>query len=753
MMSSQSSNSKKRSSAFFLLDNRIRRWIWEAGWAELRDIQELAIPIIIEGVRDVIIAAATASGKTEAAFFPILTRMLGDTERGMSTIYVSPLKALINDQWGRLEQLCDLLKIPVVPWHGDISESRKRRFVKEPHGCILITPESLEGLLIRHGNALSSLFRGLQYIVVDELHAFIDTERGKQLQSLMNRIEVALRKRVPRIGLSATLGDMRLAADYLRPASATSVYLIESRESGQELKVLVKGYYSELSEQAKARAQVNGADAASSGVRTSVIKAASAISRDLFAALRGTNNLIFPNSRANVELYSDILRRLCEDLGVPNEFWPHHGSLSREIREDVERRIKTGVAPSTAIATTTLELGIDIGAVKSVAQIGPSPSVSSLRQRLGRSGRRKGEPAVLRCYCLEDELNVDSSFSDQLREGLVQTIAQIRLLTRSWFEPPRTNSLHLSTLIQQLLSLIAQYGGVNASESWEILVNSGVFLGIEKKELAELLRWLGTKDILSQDQRGLLLLGSAGERIVNHYGFLAAFTSPEEFRILHSGKALGTLPISRPLKEGSYIIFAGRRWQVISCRPKEKIIEVEPAKGGKPPTFDGMGGKVHDGVRKEMRSVLRETSPVPFLEKIASRLLEEARLTYSSLNLEHEGILRDANDAVLFSWRGDWVNDALALMLMRLGLKAANEGLCIRIFGADPEEVLGALNKVCGSPRPNPEQLADLVQNKLKEKWDYLLTDGLLKKNYASRELDLDGANQFILEISRSHAK
>lgn len=752
-MSSQSSNSKKQSSAFFLLDDRIRRWIWEAGWAELRDIQELAIPIIIEGVRDVIIAAATASGKTEAAFFPILTRMLGENEGAVSIIYVSPLKALINDQWSRLEQLCDLLKIPVIPWHGDISESRKRRFLKEPHGCILITPESLEGLLIRYGNALSSLFRGLQYIVVDELHAFIDTERGKQLQSLMNRIEVALKKRVPRIGLSATLGDMRLAADYLRPAGATSVCLIESKESGQELKVLVKGYYGELPEQAKVRAQARGEDADSNGVRTRVIKAADAISKDLFAALRGTNNLIFPNSRANVELYSDILRRSCENLGVPNEFWPHHGSLSREIREDAERRIKTGAAPSTAIATTTLELGIDIGAVKSVAQIGPSPSVSSLRQRLGRSGRRKGEPAILRCYCLEDELSAESSFSDQLREGLIQTIAQIRLLTRSWFEPPRTVSLHLSTLIQQLLSLIAQYGGINAGESWEILVNSGVFSGFGKKELAELLCWLGAKDILSQDERGLLLLGSEGERIVNHFSFLAAFTSPEEFRIIHSGKALGTLPISRPLKEGSYIIFAGRRWQVLSCRPEEKIIEVAPAKGGKPPVFDGMGGKVHDGVRKEMRSILRETSPVSFLDKIASRQIEEARLAYASLDLDHEAVLKDANDAILFSWRGDWVNDALALMLMRLGFKAANEGFSIRMHGADPDDVLDALNSIYSSPRPSPDQLADLVQNKLKEKWDHLLTEGLLKMNFASRELDVDGAIQFISEISSSNLK
>jgi len=750
---SPNSNSKRESSAFFLLDERIQHWIWQAGWTELRDIQESSIPLIVEGIHDVIIASATASGKTEAAFFPILTRFLAQQERKASVIYISPLKALINDQWTRLEQLCDLLEIQVIPWHGDISEARKKRFLKEPYGCLLITPESLEGILIRYGHSLSSIFGMLQYIVVDELHAFVDTERGKQLQSLMNRVEVALGRRFPRIGLSATLGEMRIAAEFLRPGGGHSVCIIESKESGQELKVIVKGYYDRSPSQTRTGFQVVGGPDVWERDNKAITKGVLSIGKDIFSALRGANNLIFPNSRAKVELYSDLLRRSCEDLGIPNEFWPHHGSLSKEIREETERAIKAGDFPATAIATSTLELGIDIGEVKSVAQIGPAPSVASLRQRLGRSGRRRGEAAILRCYCLEDEITPDTSISDQLRESLVQTIAQICLLLKGWYEPPRISDLHLSTLIQQLLSLIAQYGGLNAVDAWKVLTQSGVFSGIEKREFAELLHLLGAKEILAQDSSGLLLLGSIGERIVNHYSFLAAFSSPEEFRIIHASKTLGTLPLSRPVAEGSYIIFAGRRWRVLSCRPEDKIIEVETAKGGKPPLFDGMGGKVHDRVRKEMRIILSEPTTFPFLDKTAASQLEEARYAYSQLELDRNTFLDNGNDVCLFSWLGDWVNDTLVLILMHHNLRATNEGVLVRVHGANLSDLLNAFARIRDAQLLSQEQLADSVQNKLKEKWDNLLTEQLLRKAFTSRELDMDGAAQFASEIRRSTHK
>ena len=229
------------SSAFHLLDKRIQRFIWAEGWAALRDAQEAAIPLILPADRDVLIAAATAAGKTEAAFLPALTHLLQQGGRGL-ILYVSPLKALINDQFGRLEQLCAQLDVPVWPWHGDVTANRKARFRQEPRGVLLITPESLEAMLCLRGSGMAALFAGLHFTVVDELHAFIGTERGKQLQSLLHRLEQAIDRTVPRIALSATLGDMALAAAYLRPGRGEKVARIESAAAGNGLKILVKGY-------------------------------------------------------------------------------------------------------------------------------------------------------------------------------------------------------------------------------------------------------------------------------------------------------------------------------------------------------------------------------------------------------------------------------------------------------------------------------------------------------------------------------
>jgi ATP-dependent Lhr-like helicase len=736
-MSSPPSSSE--SEAFGKLDERIQRWIWQAGWTELKDVQEQSIPAILSGDRDVVIAAATASGKTEAAFFPILTRMLS-ASGPTSAIYISPLKALINDQWGRLSGLCSDLEIPVYPWHGDISQSLKLKFQRRPHGCLLITPESLEGLLMRDGHALERLFGGLLYVVIDELHAFIDSDRGKQLQSLLNRIDVALERRVPRIGLSATLGKMELAADFLRPDDGAGASIVNSRGAGQELKVLVRGITNDPPRLSDEEAAENERSGIAVRPEDLVPQGVLAIKHYLFETLRGSNNLVFPNSRNRVEMYADLLRRTCEDAGIPNEFWPHHGSLSKSVREETESSLKSGERPATAIATTTLELGIDIGAVKSIAQIGPAPSVASLRQRLGRSGRRRGEPAILRAYSLEEPPAPDMAIADRLREGLLQTVAQVRLLMGSWFEPPRIESMHLSTLVQQLLSLIAQYGGITATRAWDVLCTSGVFPGITRNQFVGLLRELGRREVLIQDATGLLLHGPVGERIVNHYSFLAAFPNREEFRIVANGRELGTLPIDRPISAGSFLIFAGRRWAVVGCYPEEKLIEVTPSKAGKVPMFDGGGGKVHDRVREEMRAILAEDSSLGFVDANGTRMLEEARDCYRDLHLENDVLVRDGDDVLVFTWRGDWVNDTLAMMLGAQGLAATNEGMSIQVIDAHLGRVEQALDAIASGDHPDGTELVRHVRNKFRGKYDGFLPDDLLDENFASSELDIGGA-------------
>lgn len=724
-MTNSRNSSSETSRSVEKLDPRIQRWIWSKGWTELRDAQERAIPPILAADRDVIVAASTASGKTEAAFLPILTRLAeGADEMGLA-MYLSPLKALINDQWDRLEELCALLEIPVTPWHGDIAANRKSKFHRNPSGCLLITPESLEALLMRHGTGLATLFGNLRYVVIDELHSFMGAERGKQLQSQLVRIERIVERRVPRIGLSATLGDFGSAKEFLRPGHGGEVELIESKGSGQELKVLIRGVLEPV-------IQSDGEE------ETPDLLAKAGIVADLFKTLRGTNNLVFPNSRSLVEFFADRLRRTCEEARVPNEFWPHHGSLSREIREQAEAALKQKERPATGICTSTLELGIDIGAVKSVAQIGSPPSVASLRQRLGRSGRRKGEPAILRAYAIERQLTAQSGLADQLRAGLVQSVAMVRLLVQGWYEPIEEGGFHTSTLVQQILSLLVQYGGLQARQLWEMLCARGAFQQMPQDMFASLLRGLGAKELIFQDPTGLILLAPKGEKLTEHYSFYAAFSSREEFRVVTEGRTLGAMPISRPLAVGSFVIFGGKRWQVTRVSQQEMVIEVRPGASGALPSFEGTAGAtIHDRVRAEMRSVLAGDDPVIFLDKLGQQLLDEARTNYRQLGLERT-MLREAGNYVhILLWKGDRIHDTLTLLLQFKGLQALSHGVFVEVRGATAPDVEQTLRELATGRTLDPLEIAAQVENKFRQKWDLVLPPDVLDADFASDALDV----------------
>jgi ATP-dependent helicase Lhr and Lhr-like helicase len=725
-MSSPPSSSSS-SAAFERLHPEIQKWIWEQGWTAFRDAQERATPLLLDGNRDLIISASTASGKTEAAFLPILTRIVGSSPPGLA-MYVSPLKALINDQWERLQILCERLSLPVTPWHGDIAGSRKMAFLKRPAGCLLITPESLEGILIRYGTQLSSVLAQLQLIVIDELHAFFGTERGRQLQSLLHRVDLARDSSVQRIGLSATLGDMTGARAFLRPGDPDRVDLIESREGQRELRVLVREYLTEPAE--TEGAQDEGLSEA----------AELQVGRELYRALRGSHNLVFANSRRRVETYADMLRRQCESDGIPNEFWPHHGSLSKMVREETEAALKDKTRPSTAVATSTLELGINIGAVKAVAQIEAAPSVASLRQRLGRSGRLAGQPQILRAFCIENAVDADSEVSDRLHEGLLQMAAQVCLLVQGWYEPAASATLQLSTLIQQILSLVAQYGGVRAAQAWTVLCSSGLFAGLSQHDFAMLLRELGDRKVLMQAEGGVLLLGTLGEEIVNRYDFLAAFTTVEEFQIIADGRPLGALPVDRPLVPGSYIIFAGRRWQVVECRMKEHIIQVIPAAAGRAPMFSGLGGRVHGRVREQMRMILASTDSLSFLDSTAKDALESARQVYRSLKLESHYVLSWGDVTLMLPWDSDAAHDTIAAWLRQRNLDASNEGIVIRVQTRKPDQVHDAMLDLAEAPSVADAELLPAGDVPIQEKWEWLLPNGLLRRQYASRVFDVPAA-------------
>lgn len=709
--------------AFDRLAPPLQRWLWEQGWKELRDAQAAALPLILEGKRDVVIAAATASGKTEAAFLPLLTRLYQGDGHGV-VLYVAPVKALINDQSERLGLMCERLDLPVVPWHGDVGETARRRFLADPHGVVLITPESLESLLFRRGTDIASIFARLDAVVVDELHAFIGGERGRQLQSLLHRLEEALGRRVPRIGLSATLGDMRLAANFLRPGIGEEVAIIVGAVEGKSLQLACKAIVrsstdSEVSEQAHG-----------------------AIATEMFDRLSDANYLIFPNTTGMVEFYADALRCRCEAARVPVSFFPHHGRLGKSEREMTEMKLKQGDQSVSAICTTTLEMGIDIGAIRGVVQIGAPSTVASLCQRIGRAGRRADAAAVLWQYCVVDEFQARDIGPESLHAEFIQAVAIIRLYLARWFEPPPSGALHASTLVQQILALIGERQGVTAADAYRSLCLRGPFADIGEADFIDLLRSLAGNELIMQDATGLLLHGLSGEKRVNHFTFFAAFPDTLEYRLLHAGKELGTLPLNNSLTTGSVLIFAGRRWRIATIDHDKRRVDLTPAPQGRLPRTGGAALPVHDRVRQEMRAVLAGDESIPWLDGMAIEILQAARGQYERMGLKDSRVVADGNAVHLFAWRGDRVQNAMAALLRQRGLRAENHGICLSIESTVISTVLDALQSIAASPAPNPSGLLDRVALGQTEKWDWALPDRLFFASYAASRLDLSGAFQ-----------
>lgn len=729
-MTDFSITSVKESKAFDLLHPKVQRWIWQKGWNELRDIQESAIPALLAGERDIIIAAATASGKTEAAFLPIVSKLAERETKpgdGFEALYIGPLRALINDQFGRLESLCEALEIPVVKWHGDVSASVKARARKAPKGIILITPESLEAMLMRSGTDGVRLFRSLAYIVIDELHAFIDMPRGKQLQSLVHRVDRFAGHHVQRVGLSATLADMKQAATFLRPLKPDHVDIIQSAASGQELKLQLRGYLNPAIVDQKAEEN------------ESPRAALTAICRHLFETLRGSRNLIFAGSRQCVEEISATLTDLCEQERVPGEFLAHHGSLARAYREHAEARMKDEQLPVSIVCTSTLELGIDIGNIESVAQIGPGHTVSGMRQRLGRSGRRTGQPAVFRGYVIEQEHISDIHPIDTLRPDTIQTIAMIELMLQRWNEPANEHCYHMTAFMHQVLALICQHGGMTAQQIWDELVASGIFSHLDRPLFIKILRRMGHANVslLEQTPDGSLLLGAEGEHITSAFDFYAVFETPQEYRVVCQGREIGRLPMNSPYKAGNLLIFGGRYWKVFEVDTDRREILVVKSRGGRAPIFGGDGAPQSYTVVSEMRRLYEDIAIPRYLDAQAIEFLHDARRSFATYNLHQRSVIPYADGFILFPWLGSPGQVALQLALTSNQIAATIRSVTIEIQRCEKRQLQNGLENIVNGASITPESLAMSMSEKTIDKFDHFLDDELQAKNFAGARLDI----------------
>ena len=725
--------------AFDSLHEKVRYWIWQQKWEHLRDVQERSIPILLKGERDLVIMAPTAGGKTEAAFLPIVSRLASEPSSasdGFQAIYVSPMRALINDQFARMESLCIELDIPVVKWHGDVSASVKAKARKNPSGIVLITPESLEALLVRRGKEVQTLFRVLKYVVIDEMHVFLDAPRGKQLQSVLHRIDLASGARPVRVGLSATLADDRAACAFLRPLAPTRVDVLPPGPGGSPIKLQLRGYVRATGSRQGQKADAPNEQAAQDDPTDA------AIASHLFETHRGRRSLIFAGSRGAVETYTLALSEMGEVAGVPEEFFAHHGNLSREHREHAEGRMKDRSRPASIVCTTTLELGIDVGEIEAVAQIGVGHTVSGMRQRLGRSGRRPGQPAVMRVYVKETAASEVTDPIDGLRVETVQAVAMLNLMLRRWNEPPEPRRLHLSTLLHQVMALVGEHGGISASEAWNVLVRSGSFSSVDADVFKSLLRRMGEPEVglLEQAVDGTLMPGPAGERLLETRDIFSVFLSPEEYKVIaEGGRAIGRLSGDNPFGPGEMLVLAGRRWRIIEVDNRRREIAVRAARGGKPPEFGGDPRPPSDGVVEEMRRVWEDLTIPAYLDIMAKQHLVEARTMYDRLGLRASLVARHNGQLILFPWVGERTQQALLLALIQHELEPASFGIGVSVSEEKEALLLDALTALAGKALPDAIALARLVSNKEIEKFDAYLGDDLLTLAWARDRINVVG--------------
>lgn len=714
------------SDSFDRLHPEIRRWIWEQKWDELREVQDKAISAVLDSGDDVLISASTAAGKTEAAFLPILTLVAGREEKGLSVIYVSPLKALINDQFRRLDLLCERMEISVVRWHGDAPQSAKQRTIRSPQGIALITPESIEALFIRRPKDAEALFSSLDFVVIDELHAFLQGSRGLHLSSLLRRIDLMAKQRARRIGLSATIGDTAVAAKWMNWDAPDRVAIVTATSDAPELKLQIKGYVEPPDKDQVDETEDDG------GKRVALDD----IADHAFATLRGSNNLLFGGSRRTVEATADRLRRRSEIANVPNEFFPHHGSIAKELREELEGRLKEGALPTTAIATTTLELGIDLGSVKSVAQVGAPRSLASLRQRLGRSGRRKGTPAILRVYVRVPYLAPDSDRLDRLRLPIVRSVAAIRLLVAKFVETPESDPAVATVVLHQILSLIVQRGGARADRIYAAICGAGPLSALGKVDFVALLRHMASPDIglIEQAPDGTIMLGPEGERLTNSRDFYAIFPSDEEWRIVHDGRALGTIPLANAVGVGSMIAFGGRRWRVAAVDDRGKVLQVEPHRSGRIPKFDRLGVEpIDDRLASEMRVILESEDLPLYLDRAAQALLADGRTAYREFGLDRNRLLAQGSNVHVLTWLGSRINDLLTVNLTTAGLDATAHDVGVTISDVDEGEVARLLHIVAEKTAVDARTLSEFVENLSLAKYDAFVPPAVLRSLWATR--------------------
>ena len=732
----------------------IQDFIYRSGWQTLRAVQNAAGDAIFNTNENVLLTASTASGKTEAAFFPILTLLDEKPSNTVGVLYIAPLKALINDQFGRLGELCQEAGIAVTRWHGDASQTQKRRLLRKPSGILQITPESLEALMITKHAEITALFGDLRFIVVDEIHSLLRCDRGLQTFCLIERLCRLAGCRPRRVGLSATIGNPVAAGEFLAAGSGRGT-VIPKFDGGKEVwRLSMEHFYNsgpqadEATGPAEPQSRASTPDAPSPVLEEptdTAPKAADPGIGYIFEHTRGKKCLVFTNSREECEAVCQQLRQYCEVNHEPERFLIHHGNLSASYRESAEEDMKDDDSLMSVCATATLELGIDIGRLERAFHIDAPFTVSGFLQRLGRTGRR-GTPSEMWFVMREEHAEARAMLPETIPWYLLQGIALVQLyLEERFVEPPRTVRLPFSLLYHQTLSTLASCGEMSPAELASRVLTLNCFRHISQDDFRTLLRHLLETGHLQRTENGGLIVGLTGERLVSNYKFYAVFQENIEYSVRAGSEELGT--IVKPPPIGDKIAIAGRVWVVEEVDHQRREVYCTLVKGNIPAYFGDVPGDIHTRILERMRTVLAESKGYPYLMRHAVARLAEARAAYRNSGMaEHPLLSLGGKMWALFPWLGTYAFLALERFLKircagRLGLKGLNS--CRPYYmqfttQVDEQEFYRIVAEEAAKPF-DPLELVYPKENPVFEKYDEYVPEELVRKGFAHGVLDVEG--------------
>jgi len=745
----------------------IQHYIYENGWTSLRGIQAAAGDAIFNTDANVLLSASTASGKTEAAFFPIITLMQEQPPASVGCLYIAPLKALINDQFVRLNDICDESGIAVWHWHGDVAQSQKKKLLKHPSGILQITPESLEAMLLHRHSEIPHLFGDLRFIVIDEIHSFLRGDRGGQTLCLIERLCRIANVNPRRIGLSATIGEPDMVARYLSAGTGRGTVIPRVEAAKAKWRLSMEHFFTiqpDHTVQARKENRKELPDPQSDGPDDPLRMADPAL-RYIFDNTRGHKCLVFSNSREECEAVTSTLRQYCEARHEPDRFLIHHGNLSTSYRESAEEIIKRDDSLVTVCTTSTLELGIDIGRLERAFQIDAPYTVSSFLQRMGRTGRRNA-PSEMWFVIREDPAEARALLPETIPWKLLQGIALVQLyLEEKWVEPPRTGRLPYSLLYHQTMATLASGGEMTPAELASRVLTLSYFRNITQDDFRVLLRHLLKTDHIERTERGGLIVGIAGEREVNNFKFYAVFQENEEYTVRCESQELGT--IVKPPPVNDKIAIAGRVWVVEEVDIKRHVVYCHPVKGIIPAYFGDEPGDIHTHILERMRRLLLEgfvdgdKTPEQRVARYAYLLPHaRSRLAQAQDAALHSGlgekwiISLGGNMYALFPWLGSYAFLALERFLRlkcgpQVGMKGfdSNRPYWMQFtLQTSLDRLLEVMRAEISKPI-DPMTLLYPKEKPVFDKYDDRLPVELTRKGFAYGVLDIEGMRRRVMQI------